>query len=241
MKLIRLLPNFLSILNGLCGVLALVFVVDYFDHTFPKEISYFIAFFLILVSSVLDFFDGFIARKINYSSKMGSELDSFSDLISFAIVPSFLVFDIMQNSQRFMEIKLTESSLIPYLSFLIIPFAMYRLAKFNDAPKSKNFIGLPTPAVGIFFMGIPFLPIKLTFVLLISLIFIFSFLMVSNLKFYSLKPSIVQNRRFYMTLVSIEFILLIALIITKIDLINFFSLSVLTYIFMNLLFKFLSK
>ena len=61
---------------------------------------------------------------------------------------------------------------------------------------SENFTGLPTAAVGIFFMGVPFLPFKLTFVVLISLILIFSFLMVSRLNFYSLKPSINQNRRF---------------------------------------------
>ena len=123
MKLIKLLPNTLTILNGLCGVLALVFIVDYVDYSFPKEISYFIAFLLILTASVLDFFDGFVARKINQTSKMGSQLDSFSDLISFALAPSFLVFDIMQNSDRFMEVNLSDDSLLPYFSFLIIPFA----------------------------------------------------------------------------------------------------------------------
>ncbi len=241
MKLIKLLPNFLTISNGLCGVLALVFIVDYVDYSFPKEISYFFAFLLILIASVLDFFDGFIARKINYTSKIGSQLDSFSDLISFALVPSFLVFDIMQNSNRFMEMKLSDGSLIPYISFLIIPFAMYRLARFNNSMNSDNFTGLPTPAVGIFFMGVPFLPFKLTFVILISLILIFSFLMVSRLNFYSLKPSINQNRRFLMIFVLIELILILTLIITKNDLINLFSISVIIYVSLNLLFVFLNK
>ena len=241
MKLIKLLPNILTIFNGLCGVLALVFIVDYVDYSFPKEISYFIAFLLILTASVLDFFDGFVARKINHTSKMGSQLDSFSDLISFALAPSFLVFDIMQNSDRFMEVNLSDGSLLPYLSFLIIPTAMYRLARFNNSINSENFTGLPTPAVGIFFMGLPFLPFKLTFIILISLILIFSFLMVSSLNFYSLKPSVTKNRRFLLAFVFVELILLITLIITKTDLINFFSISVLMYISLNLLFVSLSK
>ena len=241
MKLIKLLPNILTIFNGLCGVLAIVFIVDYVDYSFPKEISYFIAFLLILTASVLDFFDGFVARKINHTSKMGSQLDSFSDLISFALVPSFLVFDIMQNSDRFMEVNLSDGSLLPYLSFLIIPFAMYRLARFNNSINSENFTGLPTPAVGIFFMGLPFLPFKLTFIILISLILIFSFLMVSSLNFYSLKPSIIQNRTFLKTFVLIELISLIVLIVTKTDLINFFSISVLMYLSLNLFFVSLSK
>ena len=172
---------------------------------------------------------------------MGSQLDSFSDLISFALAPSFLVFDIMQNSDRFMEVKLSDGSLLPYLSFLIIPFAMYRLARFNNSINSENFTGLPTPAVGIFFMGLPFLPFKLTFIILISLILIFSFLMVSSLNFYSLKPSITQNRTFLKTFVLIELILLIILIVTKTDLINFFSISVLMYLSLNLFFVSLFK
>ena len=118
---------------------------------------------------------------------------------------------------------------------------MYRLARFNNSINSENFTGLPTPAVGIFFMGLPFLPFKLTFIILISLILIFSFLMVSSLNFYSLKPSIIQNRTFLKTFVFIEIILLIVLIVTKSDLINFFSISVLMYLSLALFFVSLFK
>ena len=184
MKLISLLPNILTISNGICGVLSIVFITDYLDHSFPKEVSYFIAFLLIFIACIFDFFDGFVARLTKSTSKIGLQLDSFSDLISFSIAPSFLMFDVMQNSEGFMSSNLEEGSLIPYFSFLLIPFAMYRLARFNSGISMINFQGLPTPAVGLFFMSLPFLQIDLSHTILIILIIIFSFLIVISIEFY---------------------------------------------------------
>ena len=234
MKLVSLLPNILTISNAVCGVLSIVFIADYLDHSFPKEVSYFIAFLLIVVACVFDFLDGFVARLTNSSSKIGLQLDSFSDLISFSIAPSFLMFDVMQNSERFMSSMIEEGSLTPYFSFLLIPFAMYRLARFNDSISMINFQGLPTPAVGLFFMGLPLLPIDLTHTIIITLIIIFSFLMVSSIKFYSIKINIRENRRFLLFLLILYGIVSLGLIIAKIDLLSFFSISIIIYVLLNL-------
>ena len=234
MKLVSLLPNILTISNAVCGVLSIVFIADYLDHSLPKEVSYFIAFLLIVVACVFDFLDGFVARLTNSSSKIGLQLDSFSDLISFSIAPSFLMFDVMQNSERFMSSMIEEGSLTPYFSFLLIPFAMYRLARFNDSISMINFQGLPTPAVGLFFMGLPLLPIDLTHTIIITLIIIFSFLMVSSIKFYSIKINIRENRRFLLFLLILYGIVSLGLIIAKIDLLSFFSISIIIYVLLNL-------
>ncbi len=234
MKLVSLLPNILTISNAVCGVLSIVFIADYLDHSFPKEVSYFIAFLLIVVACVFDFLDGFVARLTNSSSKIGLQLDSFSDLVSFSIAPSFLMFDVMQNSERFMSSMIEEGSLTPYFSFLLIPFAMYRLARFNDSIPMINFQGLPTPAVGLFFMGLPLLPIDLTHTIIITLIIIFSFLMVSSIKFYSIKINIRENRRFLFFLLILYGIISLGLIIAKIDLLSFFSISIIIYVLLNL-------
>ncbi|NOQ75222.1 MAG: CDP-diacylglycerol--serine O-phosphatidyltransferase [Crocinitomix sp.] len=46
----------------------------------------------------------------------------------------------------------------PYLAFLIPVFALFRLAKFNlDTRQSDSFIGLPTPAMTLFFAVMPLL------------------------------------------------------------------------------------
>ena len=237
MKLISLLPNILTISNGICGVLSIVFITDYLDHTFPKEVSYFIAFLLIFIACIFDFFDGFVARLTNSSSKIGIQLDSFSDLISFSIAPSFLMFDIMQNSERFMSSVLDEGSLIPYFSFLLIPFAMYRLARFNGSVSTINFQGLPTPAVGLFFMSLPFLPIDLTHTIILILIIIFSFLMVSSIEFYSIKINVKDNIRFLIILLMLYVIVFLGLIIIEEDLLSFFCISIIVYVTLNLILK----
>ena len=241
MKLIKLIPNILTISNGICGVLSIVFITDYLDHSFPKEVSYFIAFLLIFIACIFDFLDGFVARLTNSSSKIGLQLDSFSDLISFSIAPSFLMFDVMQNSDRFMSSILQEDSLIPYFSFLLIPFAMYRLARFNDGSSMINFQGLPTPAVGLFFMSLPFLQIELTHTFIIVLIIIFSLLMVSSIKFYSFKINVRDNERFLLILLILYGIVLLGLILTRLDLLSFFSISIIIYVALNLVLKIFEK
>ena len=241
MKLIKLIPNILTISNGICGVLSIVFITDYLDHSFPKEVSYFIAFLLIFIACIFDFLDGFVARLTNSSSKIGLQLDSFSDLISFSIAPSFLMFDVMQNSDRFMSSILQEDSLIPYFSFLLIPFAMYRLARFNDGSSMINFQGLPTPAVGLFFMSLPFLQIELTHTFIIVLIIIFSLLMVSSIKFYSFKINVRDNERFLLILLILYVIVLLGLILTRLDLLSFFSISIIIYVALNLVLKIFEK
>lgn len=237
MKLISLLPNILTISNGICGVLSIVFIADYLDHSFPKEVSYFFAFLLIFIACIFDFLDGFVARLTNSSSKIGLQLDSFSDLISFSIAPGFLMFDVMQNSERFMSSIIEEGSLIPYFSFLLIPFAMYRLARFNDGISMINFQGLPTPAVGLFFMSLPFLPIDLTHNIIIILVIIFSFLMVSSMKFYSIKINVKDNRRFLLILLTLYIVIFLGLMIAKVDLLSFFSISIIIYVVLNLVLK----
>ena len=241
MKLNSLLPNILTISNGICGVLSIVFITDYLDHTFPKEVSYFIAFLLIFIACIFDFFDGFVARLTNSSSKIGIQLDSFSDLISFSIAPSFLMFDIMQNSERFMSSVLDEGSLIPYFSFLLIPFAMYRLARFNGSVSTINFQGLPTPAVGLFFMSLPFLPIDLTHTIILILIIIFSFLMVSSIEFYSIKINVKDNMRFLIILLMLYVIVFLGLITIEEDLLSFFSISIIVYVTLNLILKIFTR
>tara|TARA_B100000963_G_scaffold319106_1_gene300696 strand:- start:5193 stop:5918 length:726 start_codon:yes stop_codon:yes gene_type:complete len=241
LKLIKLIPNILTISNGICGVLSIVFITDYLDHSFPKEVSYFIAFLLIFIACIFDFLDGFVARLTNSSSKIGLQLDSFSDLISFSIAPSFLMFDVMQNSDRFMSSILQEDSLIPYFSFLLIPFAMYRLARFNDGSSMINFQGLPTPAVGLFFMSLPFLQIELTHTFIIVLIIIFSLLMVSSIKFYSFKINVRDNERFLLILLILYGIVLLGLILTRLDLLSFFSISIIIYVALNLVLKIFEK
>lgn len=134
------IPNFLTLLNLICGCIALFGV---FYETSPVVI---IAFGL---SLLFDFLDGYAARMLSSSSEMGKQLDSLADLISFGIFPTFLFVDIVERS--------TDISAWPIygLIFLLAAAAALRLVRFNMAEDdSTGFDGMPSPAMAITAFGI---------------------------------------------------------------------------------------
>ena len=68
MKLIKILPNFLTILNGLCGTLAILGISMNLATPFQTLC-------LVLTGALLDFFDGYFAKILNVKSKIGAQLD----------------------------------------------------------------------------------------------------------------------------------------------------------------------
>jgi len=112
------------------------------DNLSIQSISY-----LILTALFFDFMDGLIARKFNMESKLGAQLDSLADLISFGLVPGIIMYKL------FMEVSF--DPYLPLLGFLITLASAYRLANFNLSNKElKYFNGLPTPANTIFILSL---------------------------------------------------------------------------------------
>ena len=148
MKLIKILPNFLTILNALCGCIAILCIFN--DNLSFFNSAYHSALVLVLLGALLDFLDGYLAKLLNAKSKIGVQLDSMSDLITFSLTPSILIYDLLQNQSPNFEFT-------PFFAFFILIFSMIRLARFNTLPSKSYFLGLPTPANGVFFMGIPFM------------------------------------------------------------------------------------
>lgn len=130
MKIVRHIPNTITSMNLLCGVMGVI-------YAFQGELS--IAFYLMLAAAVCDFLDGFAARALHAYSDMGKELDSLADLVSFGLLPSIML------HRRLMEGGVT--GFVAYIPLIICVFSALRLAKFNvDTRQSENFLGLPTPA-----------------------------------------------------------------------------------------------
>ena len=225
MKLIKILPNFLTILNGFCGILAILAISLNF-------LTQFQILCLVLLGAILDFLDGYIANIFNVRSKIGAQLDSFSDLITFSIVPSFFIFHFLQN-------KTVELEFLPFLTLIIIPFSMFRLARFNTLPSRSYFNGLPTPANGIFLMGIPFISIEISSKLLILILILSCFLLVSNFKLESFKKTSENQGKNFFYIIIIVFLVSSALTLFIFDysILNMISLSVVIYIFSSLIFN----
>lgn len=176
------LPNLLTSMNLFCGCLA---CVQAHEHNY----SY--ALLLIILSSVFDFFDGLVARALKQHSKIGLELDSLADDVSFGLAPSMIVFSLFREMD-YDGIASYAVDVMPYLAFVMAVFSALRLAKFNiDTRQTSSFIGLPTPANALFWASVAaglhdyILSIN-PFILLAAVAF-FSFLLVCELPMFSFK------------------------------------------------------
>ena len=54
----------------------------------------------VLLAAIVDFLDGFVARKMNQESELGAQLDSLSDVVTFGVVPGMICFQIMQSIKQ---------------------------------------------------------------------------------------------------------------------------------------------
>ncbi len=108
----------------------------------------------IIISLVLDFFDGFVARALKSNSNLGVQLDSLADMVSFGFLPGVAMFKILEPfGNHFFGTELPFD--IKYSGFLITAFSCLRLAIFNlDEEQKYYFKGLNTPSNTILIFGI---------------------------------------------------------------------------------------
>ena len=180
MRIINYIPNTLTLLNGFSGCLALVSAIE--GNALRTLIW-------VLVGVFFDSIDGMVARAIKATSEIGKQLDSLCDVISFGLVPGFIMYKYLYE---YLPYEFVPFSL---LGFLITIAAIYRLARFNITPSSQlDFEGLPTPAFALFVVGIPFIPWTLDYTIIIALVALLTLLMVSkwmlpSQKFINGKPT----------------------------------------------------
>ncbi len=126
------IPNMITSCNLLCGAGATYLAT---------EGEFMLAFLLIILAAIFDFFDGFTARLLHVSSPIGKELDSLADNITFGLAPTMMLFCFLFPLVGWWAV----------IVFLMAAFSALRLAKFNiDERQTTSFIGLATPANAIF-------------------------------------------------------------------------------------------
>jgi CDP-diacylglycerol--serine O-phosphatidyltransferase len=111
-----------------------------------------------LASAVVDYVDGLLARLLKASSAMGRELDSLSDVVSFGVAPSLILYQFLRLSWAQGEQALDQSVVLLWPAFLLPAAAAWRLARFNlnqATSQSSYFNGLPVPAAGLFVASLP--------------------------------------------------------------------------------------
>ena len=185
MKLLNI-PNIITCLNLISGCIATFWAF---------QGDYRMALLFIIIGTVVDFFDGMVARLLHVSSPIGKELDSLADDITFGFAPSAIIFSYLNESCAAANSTLcTLHSILPFVAFILAAFSALRLAKFNlDERQALGFIGLPTPANALFWgaligglqgYDIHFEGIEWC---IIAGIFISSYLLISEIPMFALK------------------------------------------------------
>ena len=184
-----LLPNMLTLIGVCIGLTSIRFALDG---------RYELAVIAILFAAIIDGLDGRIARLIRGTSKVGKELDSLTDMISFGVAPAFIMY--------FWKLNTLEK--FGWLLCLIYVICVaLRLARFNinsnqeSSWKDNFFEGVPSPAGGILLLtpliislsGFNFL--QLNYNLMVPIFFIAtSFLLISKFPSYSFKKIVIPRK-----------------------------------------------
>jgi len=170
------LPSLLTVANIFCGYYAILATMS--DMYRNAAIA-------IAIAILLDSLDGFVARLTNTASEFGLQLDSLADVISFGLAPSILVLK--------WGLLAIDTRLACAAAFTFTICGAMRLARFNvQSGGHKYFVGLPIPAAGgtiaaiVYFFGAPVLHPSYAYGM-VGVTFVLAFLMVSTLRYNSLK------------------------------------------------------
>ena len=193
-----LLPNILTLIGVCIGLTSIRFALSGEFH---------LAIIAIIFAALIDGLDGRIARLIKGTSKVGKELDSLTDMISFGVAPAFIMY----------FWKLNTLGRFGWLLCLIYVICVaLRLARFNISSnqepswKDNFFEGVPSPAGGILVLTpliislTGFNYIELNFDIITPVFFIAtSFLLISKFPSYSFKKIVIQRKATIFLLFSI--------------------------------------
>ncbi len=184
-----ILPNMLTLIGVCIGLSSIRFALDE---------KFELAIIAIIFAALIDGLDGRIARLIKGTSKVGKELDSLTDMISFGVAPAFIMY----------FWKLNTLGRFGWLLCLIYVICVaLRLARFNinsnQEPSWKDnfFEGVPSPAGGILVLTPLIIDLsgftlyKINYNLIVPIFFITtSFLLISKFPSYSFKKIVIPRK-----------------------------------------------
>ena len=185
-----ILPNAITLIGVCIGLSSIKFAIDG---------KFAIAIIAIMFAGLMDALDGRIARLIKGTSKMGKELDSLGDVISFGVAPALIMY--FWNLQYLDKLGW-------FVCLIYVVCVALRLVRFNVNTeeeiswKDNFFEGLPSPAGGILvlmpliisFSGLEKFLFKINYDFLVPALFIIiSILLISTIPTYSFKKIVIPR------------------------------------------------
>ena len=195
-----LLPNALTLIGVCIGLSSIKFALDG---------KFALAVIAIIFAGLMDSLDGRIARLIKGTSKMGKELDSLADVISFGVAPAFVMY--FWNLQ-YLD-KLGWLLCLVYVVCVALRLARFNVSSNEEPSWEDNFFeGVPAPAGGIIvlmplifnFSELAKVNLNFDYNLIVPTIFvIISFLLISTVPTYSFKKIVIPRKMTVFLLFSI--------------------------------------
>lgn len=202
------IPNLFTLLNLFAGILAIIFALQtnavlisqneqlVSSFNIPEQLTW--AGICIMIAAVIDFLDGFVARLLKATSEMGKQLDSLSDVVSFGVAPSIILYQLLRLSYAREEGGIYVSIIVLLPALIMAGAAAWRLGRFNiSTDQQYSFRGVPVPAAGLVVASLPLILHNGAFPevnnlivnkwALYTIIIVLSYLMVSNHRIIALK------------------------------------------------------
>jgi len=225
------IPNLLTCCSLLSGCIATVMAF---------QGQYFWVVIWIIIAAIFDFSDGFAARLLKAYSPMGKELDSLSDMVSFGVAPSAIIFHFLNENVYIISQNELINKYLPFIAFLIAIFSGLRLAKFNiDTRQSDSFIGLNVPANALFWVSfcygimhdVPVISQGLIYIFIAAII-VFSLLLVSEIPMFSLKVKSWRFKgneyRYFLALFIIAMVIFVGILGISAGILLYIALSIIS-------------
>ena len=184
-----ILPNMLTLIGVCIGLTSIRFALD---------AKFEFAIIAIIFAALIDGLDGRIARLIKGTSKVGKELDSLTDVISFGVAPAFVMYFWQLNTlERFGWLLC-----LVYIICVALRLARFNITSNQEATWKDNFFeGVPSPAGGIIVLTplivslSGFNYINLNYDIIVPIFFVVtSFLLISKFPTYSFKKIVIPRR-----------------------------------------------
>ena len=185
-----ILPNAITLIGVCLGLTSIKFAIDG---------KFAIAIIAILFAGLMDALDGRIARLIKGTSKIGKELDSLGDVISFGVAPALIMY--FWNLQ-YLD-KLGWFVCLTYVVCVALRLARFNVSTEEESSWKDNFFeGIPSPAGGILvlmplilsFSKLEQFIFKVNYDVLVPILFIIiSILLISTIPTYSFKKIVIPR------------------------------------------------
>ena len=157
-RLLKWIPNSLTLCNSLCGFAAILYTLHAHEYRFDSIVNSGSAMsvfntvaVLIFSAMIFDAMDGVAARLLNAASMHGIQMDSLSDMVTFGVAPAVLVV-VLTNFLYAWHISSGVTVLLYICGAVYLGGAALRLATYNVAAMDENsrknpnwFSGMPSP------------------------------------------------------------------------------------------------